>query len=74
MSDERVPCLVFAYQGFYVNVYADESFWAYEVIVEDTLLLVDDYLSRDRMSIGVLMEMIMARIDDMNAINQRYLN
>lgn len=72
--EERIPCVVFAYNGFYVNMYADDNFWAYEVIVDDTLLLADDYLSRESMSVGVLIEMIMARIDDMNAINQRYLN
>ena len=75
MIDEgAVPALVFAYNGFYTNIFADEQNWAYEVIVEEQIILWDEELSRDRMSIGVLLEMILARIDDMNAINFRYLN
>lgn len=74
IKDEEVPALVFAYHGFYTNIFADEEFFSYEVIVDDQVVLWDEGLSRERMSIGVLLELILARIDDINAINFRYLN
>lgn len=74
IKEDDVPALVFAYNGFYTNIFASEEFFSYEVIVDDQIVLWDENLSRERMSIGVLLELILARIDDMNSINFRYLN
>lgn len=74
ISEDAVPAFVFAYNGFYTNIFADTECWSYEVIVDDQVILWDEELSRERMSIGVLIELLLAKIDDLNAINYRNLN
>lgn len=61
----RIPYLVFAYSGYYTNIYGNGDSWGYEVYDEAELMFVGLGIPVRECGIGELVAMIIGKIDEL---------
>lgn len=74
MTANEDPILVFMYLGYYCSIYGNETYWWYEITTEDTLVELERGIDRERTEIGVLMEYLIDKINNLMLRDMTYLN